>query len=370
METKDNLLGVIATLFKWKKIILYTCAATAIGAAIISLILPVYYKSTTIFYAASPDLAVPEAIFGTAAEAPDYYGTENDIDRILSIANSGQLVAFMVDSFDLYERYDIDPKSPRGPYYVALEFESHFDVVKTKYDAIELSIEDEDKETAAKMTNAARNFINDLAQRLIKESQAKTVRTFEENIKQKEADMKMMNDSMQHIRLRYGVYNTKAQSENLSELIATGEAKLNQSRARMGSLRNAGYKQRDTLTLLQANITGYESQLQQLYVRLDTFNRGMALMDYLVESQLQASEQLAEDKEHYKMSKAAYSSEFPAVFLLEEGQVPVIKERPKRAMMVVAATMVAFIFSVIGVLIFDTYRDVNWRAIINTKPEA
>ncbi len=370
METKDNLLGVIATLFKWKKIILYTCAATAIGAAIISLILPVYYKSTTIFYAASPDLAVPEAIFGTSAEAPDYYGTENDIDRILSIANSGQLVAFMVDSFDLYERYDIDPKSPRGPYYVALEFESHFDVVKTKYDAIELSIEDEDKETAAKMTNAARNFINDLAQRLIKESQAKTVRTFEENIKQKEADMKMMNDSMQHIRLRYGGYTTKAQSENLSELIATGEAKLNQSRARMGSLRNAGYKQRDTLTLLQANITGYESQLQQLYVRLDTFNRGMALMDYLVESQLQASEQLAEDKEHYKMSKAAYSSEFPAVFLLEEGQVPVIKERPKRAMMVVAATMVAFIFSVIGVLIFDTYRDVNWRAIINTKPEA
>jgi tyrosine-protein kinase Etk/Wzc len=370
METKDNLLGVIATLFKWKKIIIATCAATAIGAAIISLILPVYYKSTTIFYAASPDLAVPAAIFGISAEAPDYYGTENDIDRILSIANSGQLVAFMVDSFDLYKRYDIDPKSLRGPYYVALEFESHFDVVKTKYDAIELSIEDEDKEMAARMANAARSFINDTAQRLIKESQAKTVRTFEENIKQKEADMKMMNDSMQRIRLRYGVYNTKAQSENLSELIATGETKLNQSRARMSSLRNAGYKQRDTLTLLQANITGYEAQLQQLYIRLDTFNRGMALMDYLVESQLQASEQLAEDKEHYKMSKAAFGSEFPAIFLLEEGQVPVIKSRPKRALMVIAATAVAFIFSVIGVLIFDTYRDVNWREILSTKPEA
>ncbi|MCF8246521.1 MAG: hypothetical protein K9J37_15320 [Saprospiraceae bacterium] len=370
MENKDNLLGIITTIFKWKKIILLICGVTAVGAAIISLVLPVYYKSTTIFYAASPDLAVPEAIFGTSGTAPDYYGTENDIDRILSIANSGELTAFMVDSFDLYKRYDIDPKSLRGKYYVGLEFQGHFDVVKTKYDAIELSIEDRDQEMAAKMTNAARNYINMLAQRLIKESQAKTVHTFEENIKQKEADMKMMNDSMQHIRVRFGVYNTKAQSENLSELIATGEAKLNQSRARMSSLQNAGYRQRDTLTLLQANITGYEAQLLQLYVRLDTFNRGMAMMDYLVESQLQASEQIAEDKEHYKMSKAAYNSEFPAIFLLEPGDVPVIKERPKRAMMVVISTMIAFVFSVLGVLIFDTYRDVNWREVMDLGKSA
>jgi tyrosine-protein kinase Etk/Wzc len=369
MENKDNLLGVISTIFKWKRIILLTCGITAVGAAIISLVLPVYYKSTTIFYAASPDLAVPEAIFGTGGEAPDYYGTENDIDRILSIANSGELVRFMVDSFDLYDRYDIDPKSPRGRHYVALEFSGHFDVVKTKYDAIELSIEDRDKEMAAKMTNAARNYINDVAQRIIKESQAKTVRTFEENIAQKEADMRMMNDSMQRIRLRYGVYNTKAQSENLSELIATGEAKVNLSRAKLSSLLNAGYNKKDSLTLLQANITGYEAQLQQLYIRLDTFNKGMALMDYLVESQLQASEQLAEDKEHYKMSKAAFSSEFPAIFLLEPGEVPVIKERPKRALMVVVSTFVAFIFCVLGVLIFDTYRDVNWREIMHIQPK-
>lgn len=366
MDYKDNLLGVIETVFKWKKVILATCAATAIGAAIVSVLLPVYYESTTIFYAASPDLAIPEAIFGTASEAPDYYGTEKDIDRILSIANSGQVANFLIDSFGLYQRYDIDTTNPRAPYYVKLEFESHFDVRKTKYDAIELSIEDEDKEVAAKMTNAARNFINDLAQRLIKESQAKTVRTFEANISQKEADMHALNDSLQHLRLRFGVYNTKAQSENLSELIATAESKLNLSKAKLKALQSAKFS-RDSLTLLQANISGYESQLTQLYVRLDTFNKGMAQVDYLVESQLQASEQLAEDKEHYKQSKAGFSSEFPAIFLLEDGAVPVIKSRPKRLLMVAAATAIAFIFSVLGSIVFDTYRDVNWREILHLK---
>lgn len=366
MEYKDNLLGVIETVFKWKKAIIATCAVTAVGAAIVALLLPVYYKSTTIFYAASPDLAVPEAIFGTSAEAPDYYGTEKDVDRILGIANSGEVAAFLIDSFDLYQRYDVDTTSPRAPYYVALELESHFDVKKTKYDAIELSIEDQDKETAARMVNAARDYINTVAQRLVKESQAKTVRTFEANIAQKEADMRALNDTLRQLRLRYGVYNTKAQSENLSELIATAESKLNLSRAKLQALQAAKFS-RDSITLLQANINGFESQLAQLYIRLDTFNKGMAQVDYLVESQLQASEQLAEDKEHYKQSKAAYSSEFPAMFLLEPGTVPVIKSRPKRALMVVAATAIAFIFSVLGVIVFDTYRDVNWREVLHLQ---
>jgi uncharacterized protein involved in exopolysaccharide biosynthesis len=161
------------------------------------------------------------------------------------------------------------------------------------------------------------------------------------------------------------VYNTKAQSENLSELIATGEAKLNLSRAKMESWLKNGFNRKDSIALLRATITGYEAQLAQLYVRLDTFNKGMAQVDYLVESQLQASEQLAEDKEHYKMSQAAFNSPFPAIYLLEAGQVPVIKSRPKRMLMVVAATAVAFFFSVIGVLVFDTYRDVNWREILH-----
>ena len=165
-----------------KKFIIFTCLATAIGAIITVLVLPVYYKSTTTFYAASPDLATPEAIFGESSIAPDYYGTGNDVERIISIANSGELVGFMIDSFKLYERYDIDPESPLGPYSVRLKFNNHFEVIKTKYDAIELSMEDQEKEMAAKMANAAREYIAATSQSLIKDSQAKLLDIFENNV--------------------------------------------------------------------------------------------------------------------------------------------------------------------------------------------
>jgi capsule polysaccharide export protein KpsE/RkpR len=368
MEQKDNLLGVVETVFKWKKIILITCLVTAVGTAIITLLLPVYYKSTTIFYAASPDLAIPESIFGTSAKAPNYYGTENDMDRLLSIAKSGELATFMIDSFNLYEHYGIDRNSPLGPYNIRLKFAKYFDVVKTKYDAIELSVEDQDKELAARMANAARERINFLGQKLIKDSQAKIIVTYEDNIKQKETDLLTLSNSLQQVRQRYGVFNPLAQSEGLSDLAAKAEAKLNNSEAKVEALKKSG-NFRDSVLLLQANISGYKNEVTKLNERLKTLNIGMAPVEVLKNTQDEASEQLAKDKERYKQTKAAFASDFPATLLLESGPVPLIKSRPKRALTVLAATLAAFVFSIIGVIIFETYRDVDWRTILHIGTE-
>lgn len=359
-----NLLDVLSTIFKWKKAILLTCVATAVLSAIISLLLPVYYKATTIFYAASPDLAVPEAIFGNSTTTPDYYGTENDMNRIMSIAKSNELATFMIDSFKLYQHYDIDTTSPKAAYYVRLNFAKHFEVLKTKYDAIELSIEDRDRELAARMANTAREFINHLGQALIKDGQAKLLQTFEANIRAKEESLRMVNDSLQQLRERYGVYNHLAQSETMSELVMKTEAKLSNSRAKLSALEGQS-RFRDSIILLRADIKGLEQELQQLNERLKRFNEGMAQVEMLKAIQAEASEKLGEDKEHYKQLKAAYESDFPAVLLLEPATVPVIKERPKRMLIVAVSTVVAFIFSVLAVLIFETYREVDWKRILH-----
>lgn len=366
MNNKDNLLGVIETIFKWKKHILWTCGATAVLAAIVALILPVYYEATTTFYAASPDLATPEAIFGESAQAPDYYGTDGDMDRLLSIAKSEELASFMIDSFNLYEHYDIDPDSPKGPYAVRLKFNKHFDAIKTKYDAIELSIEDEDKELAAEMTNVARERISHIGQQIIKNSQLKLLKVFEDNISQKTVELDSLNANLKRVRETYGVYNTIAQSESLAELVAKAESKLFNAQAKLEAL--AGNSRfRDSTTILRARIKGYENQLLKLNERLNSFNQGMAQVEVLKDIQQEAGEKLGEDKEHYKQIKAAYGTDFPTLHLLEAARVPIIKSRPKRTLIVAGATAVAFIFSIIGILLFDTYKDVNWREILHLK---
>jgi hypothetical protein len=40
-----------------------------------------------------------------------------------------------------------------------------------------------------------------------------------------------------------------------------------------------------------------------------------------------------------------------------------VKERPKRSIIIFSAILIALIFSVIGVLLADNYKDVNWKEI-------
>ena len=367
MEQKESLLGVLQTLFKWKRPILIVSLVAAIGSAAVVLLLPVYYQSTTVFYAASPDLAMPERIFGITKEAMEYYGEDEDMDRIMTIANSNELSDYLIQTFNLYEHYDINPKKPKSPYYVQIKLKKLYKVQKTKYDAIQLSVEDEDKERAAAMANASRIKVDEIAQRMIKASQKEVLNAYETNLSEKERLLKELNDSLRTLRSKYGVFNTETQSELLATLLAESESNLINYSAMLNVHQGMSGANRDTIANLRAKVQGAEASATALRARLDKFNEGMAIVDVLVMQHLEASKQLAEGRERYKMILTAYDSPFPTIHLVEEAAVPIIKSRPKRTLIVLAVGVLAFLFSVAGALIFDTYKDVDWKSVINAR---
>ncbi|MFK7933005.1 MAG: hypothetical protein AB8G22_05805 [Saprospiraceae bacterium] len=367
MNQKDNLLGVLETLFKWSKSIMWVCGIALIGSIVISLFLTTYYQATTVFFAASPDVAKPEQIFGTSTKDMDYYGNENDIDRILTISESNELLEFLIQKFNLYEHYDIDSTHVKAPDKVKKALLKLYEVEKTKRDAINVSVEDEDPELAANMANTAREKIDEIARRMIKASQQKLINTIDNNLKTKEEQLNVIGDSLMTARQRYNIYNTDSQSEALAQLTISTRSKLTATRARLASLEKNKSVRRDTIAYIQAAVIGLEQQAADLELNLKQFNSGMAKVDVLNRQHVEASVQMSEDQERFKQIQAAYNSEVSAVILVEKAQVPVVKSRPMRSLIVIGAVMIAFLFSVIGVLLLDSYKDVDWKKIVNAK---
>lgn len=369
-------MGVIATLFKWKKPILYICGITALGATLIAFIfLDNYYKSTTIFNVASPDLFKPEQIFGTSQKDMDYFGTDLDVDRILTIAQSNELIDFLVDSFKLYQHYEIDSTQTKAPYKVRDHFEKLYNVEKNKYNAIELSVEDKDKKFAAAVAKAARDRIDDIASNLIKSSQSKLIQTYNQSISEKETHLKLLSDTLTKLRLAYGIYDLKTQSELMTTLVSTAESNLARSRAKLQELERTPGIPKDTLTYIRANIKGYEEELKSLTspdsksnFNLTKFNDGKDVVDLLDEMHTQESASLGLDKQRFTQMKVAYGSKISAIHLMEDAAVPIVKSCPFRSLIILTATLIAFIFSVIGVLLLESYKDVDWKEIVKGNP--
>ena len=371
MNNRDNLLSVFQTVYRWRKAIRNVCLLALAGSIGVSLFLKNYYKAVTIFYPASPQLANPELMFGNTSQVTDYFGSDRDLDRLAEIANSNELVDYMVTTFDLYNHYGIDSTSKQGPYKVREIFHALYSAQKNKNDAIELSMEDTDPQMAARLANGARDKINQIGQRLTKESQAKILAAFEENIARKHKGLASLSDSLRRMQSSYGIYDPEAQGEQLAGLLAEAEAEVVKGRARLDVLEPNREIPRDTIAYIRANLNAYEKQLRQLnddkpgegVLTVARFNEGLPLVSILKDLHFQSRKQLSYDLERYNQIKAAYNTNIPSLHIIELAEVPLIKSRPKRSIIVLASLVGAFLFSVLGALVADAYRDIDWKSI-------
>ena len=367
MEKKEqlDLLGVIRVLYKWRRSIIRVGALSVFLTAAISLMLPDYYKATTVFLAASPDQAQPDILFNKSGLRSFVYGTENDIDRMLTISESQELVDFMVDTFDLYDHYRIDSAQKKARHRVQKKFFKYYDVLKTSRDAIELSFEDKDPEFAAAVANAAREKIDLIAQNLLKERQLRAINTFENNITSKNRQLKLLGDSLQVLRKKYNIFNSISQTENITTQYDAVESRLVRNRARLEQLRKVRGIPRDTIVMAEALVLGMEQEVDNLKARIDLLNQGLSRVNTYEKQYLEANQTLSDDQERLKEYQATYRSVIPSTIIVGEAVPPVIKSRPRRSIYVIAAGAIAFLFSVVGVLLIEAYREVNWQEIIH-----
>ena len=71
--------------------------------------------------------------------------------------------------------------------------------------------------------------------------------------------------------------------------------------------------------------------------------------------------------DRYNMIKNAFESIVPSIILIEKGQIPIVKERPKRLLIVLASIFATLLVSVIGVLLINNYSHINWNEELHAR---
>lgn len=361
MSQNDNLLSILKVLHTYRKYIIWPCIITAVLSVGISLLLPNYYKSSTSFYAGSPDLSKPAPI-GLLSSDRDVYGEDEDIDRLLTIANSNAVRDYLVKKYDLFTHYDIDSSTQKGRTKIQKRFKKLYTTTKTKYEAIELAIEDEDPVLSMDMVNDAVGKINQISQDLIKGSQKQLLSNYTQSIKDKEKTIAILSDSISSSMAKYGVFNTKSQGQVLAELKSSTQALLADQKARFSIFKNKA-SFRDSLPLLEARIAGQTQKLRSINEQISMFNQGLSTIIKLEVEQRESGEQLAIDKQRQEQLKATFNTPFRGLHVIEYAQLPEEKSRPKRSLIVIGAVLLCFIICLLSILLYDAMSQLNWKEI-------
>jgi len=365
METqRPNLLSLVGLLYRWRKILLNFTLGSGILAAFTTLLMPDYFRAEAEFLAVSPEQSLPENLFG-GRERLRYFGGKEDLDRLLIIAESHYLKDRLIDSFDLFNRYRIHPDAQRARYRVRKKLSSLYAAEKTERDALAITIEDKDRLLAAQMVRYAGFLIDERGRALIRDGYFKMIQSLERGIAEKQSEIGQLSDSLGMLRGKYNLFNTKTQSEIISEQFDVVRGEYIRTSARLSNLKKSDLIPSDTIRYIEAEAEGLRAELDTLRHRVSMLNEGQLSLNQLEVRFYSLIEAISTEKERLKLLLSARDADIPALLEMEAAEVPLIKSRPKRTLIVLAVTFASFFLGLFSIVLLERYRQINWKEVLH-----
>jgi capsular polysaccharide biosynthesis protein len=198
MSKNKNLIGFIKVVLKWRTLILIVTALALVGSIIIALIQPDYYKSTAIFYPKNLGSFDRSYLFGNGErdKIQPIFGGKQDVNRVLSIANSTELINEVINKFHIPEHYGYDTTRISWRYKVYREFDKNYKTLKSDLDDIELSVWDQDPELASEIANYFVYKINEIYSSILMDRNKNNAKSITDRVLEFEKEMKSVTDSL------------------------------------------------------------------------------------------------------------------------------------------------------------------------------
>jgi uncharacterized protein involved in exopolysaccharide biosynthesis len=219
-----HLLDLIVIFNKFKKQILLVTILACLASAIVAMLLPVYYKSTTILYPINLTLSDKGTIFGEQASNSEfsYYGNKFDASRLLATANSSQVIDYIINKYHLVAHYNQDTQTQYIYTKTKEAFLKNYSAFKNEKDAIEITLYDTDKNLCANMVNDIAQKIDEISSKPIEESKMRIIKMLQIEMDKKNKRI----DSIQNNQV--ALSNKSIELANLENEKATLSKSLNQ----------------------------------------------------------------------------------------------------------------------------------------------
>lgn len=297
----------------------------AVAASGVSLMLDEYYESTVVMFATSQHSLGEQFFEETKKNDLLAYGETEDAERLLQILNSHRIRNRIIEKYDLYTHYNIDPSEPGAKTDMALTYGSNVSANLTRFGSIRVQVLDTDPELARDMANDMAFLVDSVANSMRNERANEAHKLALGALAQTSEQIAQAEDSLASLHA-LGIYDFETQVEGLTAqygmAVASGRSAaantLKKDLERLGTLAN-GYN----------NLSAY---LEAAYEQQSLLKKRVELMRVDAETQLSSS------------------------FIVDYASAADKKAKPIRWLIVVMTSMVAVGAAFLAMLAWDTLQ--------------
>jgi tyrosine-protein kinase Etk/Wzc len=367
---ETSLLDLLIVLAEWKRMILAITGVFAIGAIIVSLVLPPRYTATVTLLPPQQDSSMGAALAsqlqnlgGLAALAGGSLGHKDPNGMYVAMFKSRTVEDAMVQHFGLMQKYHA--KCPSDARRV---FENNADVDGSEKDGlIHISVEDIDPRRAADIANGYIDEFRLQSRHLAFSETSQRRLFFEKQLEQAKANLANAEEAMKQTEDKTGVIQRDSQARALIELATSLRALVAAKEAQIQGMRAYATGENPQFMQAQHELDGMRTQLAKLGGSEDSASDGLIVpKGKIAEAGLEYARKLREVK-YYEAIFDILARQFEAAKLDEAKQGDLIqvvdpaippdrKSYPKRGIIVIEATMIGFFGGVFIALFLASFR--------------
>lgn len=358
-----GLMELLTWIGEGKRTIAIVTGLAIVGSLVVALLLPpVYTAKTTLLPPTSQQSggsAAVMAALGPLGGLAGGLGGKTPDELYVALLKSDSVQRALAERFDLMKRY-------AAPNYEALRraLPQYIRVTSDKKSGvITVEVDDEEPKFAAELANAHASEITKVLGRLaVSEAQLRRV-FFEQQLNETKEDLIKAEQDMRRVQEKSGVIVLDKQAEALIGGAAEIRARIAEREVQLRVLRSGATEQNPDVLRLSAELRALRAELARMEssqggnagsaVDMPVGKIPEAAIDYVrARRELKLQETLLEGMlRQFEMAKLDEAKEGPVLQQVDVAVPPDYKSKPSRALIVVAATLLALLASTLWVVV-------------------
>ena len=355
-----NLMDLLLVIAKHNRFILKLTGGVAILSVIYALLQPNIYTGKTVVMppqqASSSASALLGQLGGLAGMAGGAIGVKNPSDLYVGMLKSRTVADALIERFKLVDLFKAKTMEPvRG----ALAGNTVITAGKDGFITIEYS--DKDPKLAAALANAYVNELDRLTQTLAVTEAAKRRLFYEKQLKGVREGLDLAESAMKEMQEKTGVIQLEGQSKAILGAEAELRAQIAAKEVELSAMRSFATEQNPDFRRVEQILSSLHSQLTKLEHDNHANNVEMTSKGKIPELAVEYGHKMRDLKYYEKLfefmtqqvlvAKIDEAKDAAIIQVVDKALVPEVKSKPKRSMIVLLATILAFFVGIIWVFI-------------------
>ncbi len=364
-DQSNNLWLFLELLAKRKKFILSFVTLLTLTAIVVSLILPKWYLSSALVL---PPKEQQTSVINLSdgASGLDLVSLSTTADVFVRILESRRITDPIIKRYKLRERYETETNTQA---YEALMF--HASIVKTEEGLLSIEVEDRDPKVAADLANAFVDGLDSLSRQVVAVKAREKRIFFEARLKKVDEDLSKSRKVLEEFQLKNKTIDFDEQTRMAIEQAIEIKVALSKTEVDLLLAKTTNVSQVD-VKLLKQQKSILKKQLSELETGQDgnsffalPLNKIPSLKNEYnkLYSKVRVGEELSGLlMQQFEQAKIQESGSFQEFSVLQRAQVPELKYRPKRTLIVVITFALSLLISILMAAIIEYFDKLKFKS--------